>query len=63
MSLTTAIAPAFTAQPRRPPDEVLAWLYGRLDWEDRIGQLHRERAGSATPDRVRSSTCQPTSTR
>jgi hypothetical protein len=73
MSATIVIGTTFTSHPLNAPRhapavdatraEVVAWLHGRLDWEDRLGQLHRERAGSTTPDRVRSSACQPTSTR
>src|SRR5262249_51156924 len=67
MSTTTLVAsaltPAFTPQPSRPPDEVLAWLRGRLDWEDRLHQLHEDRAGSATPEPLRSPSCPRTSTR
>ena len=71
MSTTAVIAHAFTPRPvpLRATEsdakraEVIAWLHGRLDWEDRLVELHDQRAGSDEQEHLRSSACQPTSTR
>jgi len=71
MTTTAIIATAFTPRPLplranltdAKRAEAIAWLRGRLDWEDRVAQLHNERASSCTQEHVRSSGCRTTPTR
>jgi len=74
MTTTAIIATAFTPRPfplranvtdatDAKRAEAIAWLRGRLDWEDRVAHLHNERASSRTQEHVRSSGCRTTPTR